>query len=187
MKANLPNFLAFKPAIDLIRLGKNNDGGYLASKADVKSTDLLIGLGINKDWSFEEDFKKVIDTKLIAFDGSVSVFTFFMIFLKLCLTLRFRKAKEVLIILIKFIIFFSKKKNSFHNTFVGNDNLLESNKHMPLSEIFEDNLQENIFLKIDVEGSEYRFLDTLIKYQRNICGMVIEMHDCALNLNSILK
>ncbi len=185
MKANLPNFFAFKSANDLIRLGRDNDGGYLVSKADLERTNLLLGLGIDKDWSFEEDFRKKANVKLIAYDGSVGFLSFLKIFVKLFLTLRLLQALKILKILIRFRIFFSSEKKIFKKSFIGNDDLLEKRNFEPLKNIFEENLQKNIFLKIDVEGSEYRFLDTLIKYQNNISGLVIEMHDCDLNLKKI--
>ena len=56
MKARLPNLFSIKQATDLIRIGRDYDGGYLVSKSDIEKTDVLIGLGINDDWSFEEDF-----------------------------------------------------------------------------------------------------------------------------------
>jgi hypothetical protein len=40
-------------------------------------------------------------------------------------------------------------------------------------------------MKIDIEGSEYRLLDTLILNQNRISGLVIEFHDCDLHLNTI--
>ena len=43
---------------DLIRLGKNNDGGYLVSEKDIKHTKNLISLGVSFDISFEKDFKR---------------------------------------------------------------------------------------------------------------------------------
>ena len=43
------------------------------------------------------------------------------------------------------------------------------------------------FIKMDIEGGEYRCLDDLIKYQDLICGMVIEFHDIDLHLDKIEK
>ena len=57
--------------------------------------------------------------------------------------------------------------------------------HCTLSKILDDIQHENIFLKIDVEGSEYRFLETLISNQTRISGLVIEMHDCDIHLQKI--
>ena len=45
--------------------------------------------------------------------------------------------------------------------------------------------KDNIFLKIDVEGAEYRFLDDLISNQNRISGLVIELHDCDIHLKKI--
>jgi hypothetical protein len=49
----------FKPDgfYDLVRLGKNNDGGYLVCKNSIEVSDCLISFGINDDFSFEENFK----------------------------------------------------------------------------------------------------------------------------------
>jgi len=53
----------FKPdgLYDLVRLGKNNDGGYLVCKNSIDVSNCLISFGINDDFYFEEDFiKKMI-------------------------------------------------------------------------------------------------------------------------------
>ena len=44
---------------------------------------------------------------------------------------------------------------------------------------------QNIFLKIDIEGSEYRFLDDIIANEERITGMVLELHDCDIHLKKI--
>ena len=49
MKVRIPNFFSIKQATDLVRIGRNYDGGYLVSKSDIQKTDTLIGLGINPD------------------------------------------------------------------------------------------------------------------------------------------
>lgn len=54
---------------DLIRLGKDNDGGYLVNKKDIIKSKKLIGLGIRDDWSFEQDFTKIHDCPVAAYDG----------------------------------------------------------------------------------------------------------------------
>ena len=40
----------------LIRLGKDNDGGYCVPKKSVMNSDFLFSFGPNDDWSFEKDF-----------------------------------------------------------------------------------------------------------------------------------
>ena len=51
---HLPYF--FKPnyKTDLLRLGKENDGGYCVPKESLKDTSILYSFGLGEDWSFEE-------------------------------------------------------------------------------------------------------------------------------------
>ena len=57
---------------DLIRLGKDNDGGYLVNKEDVMSSKRLISFGIGQDISFETDFINENTVDVIAFDQSIT-------------------------------------------------------------------------------------------------------------------
>lgn len=58
---------------DLIRIGRNRDGGYIMNERIINQTKYLIGLGISTDWSFEKDFKqKNKNLEIFAFDFSVS-------------------------------------------------------------------------------------------------------------------
>ena len=43
----------------------------------------------------------------------------------------------------------------------------------------------DLFFKIDIEGSEYRILDELITIKNKITGLVIEFHDVDLHLSTI--
>ena len=61
MIGKLPNFFKFKTAKDLVRIGRNYDGGYLVCKKDIDETEVLIGLGIGDDWSFESNFVSLKD------------------------------------------------------------------------------------------------------------------------------
>jgi FkbM family methyltransferase len=56
---------------DLIRLGKDNDGGYIINKLDVLKSDELISFGIGEDNSFETNFNEIKRVRLSSFDESV--------------------------------------------------------------------------------------------------------------------
>jgi hypothetical protein len=71
-EAYLPEFLQPKRIDSLVRIGRANDGGYVVDSRSVENSDILIGLGINDDWSFEEDFYSRRRVPVVAFDGSVS-------------------------------------------------------------------------------------------------------------------
>jgi hypothetical protein len=46
---------------------------------------------------------------------------------------------------------------------------------------YENN--QGILLKIDIEGSEYDFIDLIEQYEKNIIGFVIEFHDLDKNIS----
>jgi hypothetical protein len=54
-----------------------------------------------------------------------------------------------------------------------------------LLSILNSTKSEKIFLKIDIEGSEYRILNTIIANQDRISGLVIEFHDSDLHKDRI--
>ena len=56
---------------DIVRLGKDNDGGYLVNKQDILKTKKLLSLGVGDDYSFEKDFMALNDCPIVAFDGTI--------------------------------------------------------------------------------------------------------------------
>lgn len=52
----------------MIRLGKNNDGGYLINSKDIERTEVLLSFGIGEDCTFEKHFTR----PCIAYDKSVT-------------------------------------------------------------------------------------------------------------------
>lgn len=53
---------------DIIRVGKDNDGGYLVNYKDVLKSKSLLGFGVGSDISFERDFTEINDVKVETFD-----------------------------------------------------------------------------------------------------------------------
>jgi hypothetical protein len=137
---------------DLIRLGKNNDGGYLVNKQDVNNSKKLLSLGIGEDWSFEKDFISINECKLNAYDNSLNK-----------LRMQSNKALE----------------DSYNKFFTGNKYHLEKNIGSGLNDILFDDVSTdmNTFLKCDIEGAEYDILFDLIKLTKQYTGMVIEFHE----------
>ena len=188
LEANLPNFFTFKTANDLIRVGKKNDGGYLVSRSDINMSDVLISLGIGEDWSFEEDFAAIKNIEVFSYDASINQKVFFRRFIKSLLlsVLLLRNPKitiHYLRVFLNYKKFWGQPQNHWISKFVGiNTN---TSNYCTLSTILDSTKYKNIFLKIDIEGSEYRLLNTLILNQDRISGLVLEFHDCDLHINSI--
>ena len=164
----------------LIRLGRKNDGGYVVAKQDVLKSKTLISLGINDDWSFEESFFSLNNKiKIYCFDGSVNLRFFYKIMFKNALFLRFSLLVNSIKLIGSFIRFFRKKNINFINKHIGE---FVTNNHHNLN---ISNYGKDIFLKIDIEGSEYRLLEKISDHQDRIRGLVIEFHDFDLNLKKI--
>ncbi len=185
MIGKLPQFFTFKTAKDLVRIGRNYDGGYLVCKKDIDKTDVLIGLGISDDWSFESDFVNRKDIQVYAYDASVSQKYFFKQLIKAIA--RIDKPKNFLHylrVMLAYRKFFNNKRRHIEK-YVGLN--AKGEKYCTLKSVLKKIDSNNIFLKIDVEGAEYRFLDTLIENQKRITGLVIELHDCDIHIGKIRK
>jgi len=165
----------FKPVAnyELIRLGRSNDGGYLVGKNSINNSEHLISMGLDLDWSFEEDFKKKKDKiNIICFDNNLDKKFILKKIVTQIILIIFNQNLKYLISLIKnyinFNIFLRKVKYQ--------------KKKITYSDISKiQNNINNIFFKIDIEGSEYRILDELIKIKNKITGIVIEFHDIDLH------
>ena len=184
IKGFIPKFFAFESTKDLIRIGKENDGGYLVAKKDIENADVLVGLGISDDWSFEEDFRNFKNVPVYAYDASIDEKVFLKNFVKSLPKLNnpifiLKKLKTIF----SYLKFFSKTEVTHIKKFVGFNS--HSTNHISMQKVFEKIKYTNIFLKIDIEGSEYRILETLLLHQSRICGLVIEFHDIDLHLDKI--
>ena len=200
----LPNFLNPYKVKNLIRLGKNNDGGYIVNAIDVNNTKNLISLGISFDYSFEEDFLKMNNkTNVRTFDGSVG----FKYYRKKCKTKiknfllkpsmkTLRNVIEGLNLLLKFSIFF--KFNLFRKIvhtekFVTKDTTSFKGfekgygyepKFIEFNNIISHKLN-SVFLSIDIEGGEYELLEDICGFNKNLIGLNIEFHNVQDNLVKI--
>ncbi len=186
MKAYLPKFFSFKQANDLVRIGKDYDGGYLVSKSDIEKTDALIGLGISDDWSFEEDLLSIKNIEVFAYDASISKKYFVKQIVESIIRLdKLKNFSYWVKKLFKYKKFFSQNNVNHIQKFVGLNSKCDT--YCTFFEVLNETNHKNIFLKIDVEGSEYRFLDEILENEDRITGMVIEVHDCDIHLKKIKR
>ena len=181
MKAVLSTALEPNFCSDIIRLGRKNDGGYLVSESDVTASDKLLSFGIYDDWSFEEDFAKINDVPIVAFDASSGLKLLLKKARRRLASFKLFKALYFLGRAFSFTTFFTDKR-IFISKFVGLD---LPPIHISMEKVFEDWDSKKLFLKMDIEGSEYRCLEAIIQNQEKICGLVIEFHDVDLHLDKI--
>tara|TARA_B110000305_G_scaffold19441_1_gene17950 strand:+ start:1209 stop:1952 length:744 start_codon:yes stop_codon:yes gene_type:complete len=177
---SLPKNLKPKKNYFLSRIGKNNDGGYLVGKKKANDSINLISLGISNDWSFEDHFLKLYsNTKIFAFDDSLN----FMWILKKCLK------NSISFIFFSPAITLKILKNDFYTLFFYYSIKKKFNlklKRISYNDIIKISKNKQcIQFKIDIEGSEYRILEDLIKIRNKISGIVIEFHDIDLHIEKI--
>ena len=139
----------------LIRIGKDHDGGYLVNKEDISKSKSLLSFGINDDWSFEEQFLGINNCPLYGYDNSVND--------------DMLKGKNL--------------QEAHQKFFQGTKHHISKNvgKYNTINEIsFKDTLENkgsDIFLKCDIEGSEYDILDDIISNTKLFSAIVMEFHE----------
>tara|TARA_B110001454_G_scaffold182623_1_gene177246 strand:+ start:84 stop:833 length:750 start_codon:yes stop_codon:yes gene_type:complete len=177
----------FKPKhlYELIRVGKNGDGGYLIEKKSLEDSKSLISFGISTDWSFEKDFYDLNPISIHAYDHTITKRFFYILIIKESLKIfigQFKAGIKSILLYNNYLKFFTGDKIHFlekigtEKTSTSLDSVLSRKKN-----------GQPFFLKIDIEGSEYRILDDLIKIQHLLSGIVIEFHDVDLHKERITK
>ncbi len=179
----LPNIL--KPLkTDLIRCGGKNDGGYLVTKKSIQKSKCLVSFGILDDCSFEMDFLNINKVPAICFDR-INYKTYWKkrIYNDLGAALFHFNYQLIRNTFKKF--FELKKFFRLENVFIEKKKIKEND----LKEIIKknENIDTPLFLKIDIEGSEYRVLPDIINYKNQIEAIIIEFHDVDLHLERIVK
>jgi hypothetical protein len=171
----------FRPssAYPMVRLGKNNDGGYLVGTKSLAESKTLITFGIKNDWSFESDFIKANNNiKVICFDNQLDFKFLLKLILRQLFLIFFNRNFSLLIFHIKNLLsFFKFKKRA---TLVK--------KHITYGDVLRiTNEYNNVFFKIDIDGSEYRIFEELLQVKDKINGLVIELHDIDLHKQRIIN
>jgi hypothetical protein len=162
----------------LARIGNTNDGGYVVPLVAVKAADALLSFGLSHNWSFERDFKTHnADAIVHCYDHSVSLrtaFEFSLGQLPRFVAQRRPSALRKTLTWIDYMLFFRADKTHFRQRLwrdrQGGSATVEDAFGRLSSE-------SQVFVKMDIEGGEYRVLDDLLRNSGNIVSMAIEFHD----------
>lgn len=144
---------------DLVRLGSQNDGGYVVNNSSLVDSEVLYTYGVCDDYNFELDYCRRFPEKTckmfdhtVDYPHEVSNNLFFK-----------KEALEI-------------NDDDSQNSFI---------KHL---EEYQD-LDKRIFLKLDVESYEYDFflkLSTNFNILERVTGMAVEFHDLNSLTNYVL-
>lgn len=179
---------------DLIRVGRKKDGGYIISKRIINASNFFFSGGIYTDWSFEKEFIKKSNLKkyfLIDKDTAInSQLKNLLIILKnkkIKLTYKFKSVFHVIYNIPRIFIFRRIYKNNFIEAYLTSSNIEKSQEEkmttLP-SLIKRLNIQlknHTIFLKLDIEGSEWEMVSDILKISKYLSGIALEVHNLDIN------
>lgn len=174
------NFLAPFVVDEMIRVGKPNDGGYVIPRSSTLEVDTLVSLGVSTDWSFDQHFKRLNPhIQIHAYDHTISEDLFRRSYQRglvhfLLGTISRADLSERRTLLRSYRAFFSGDARHFAERI---HNRLDTPRDITIDKVLARTTSNRIFLKIDIEGSEYRIIDSLLGNAARIVGMVIEFHD----------
>lgn len=190
--AVLPTILRPRPPRQLERVGAPCDGGYLVDARDLAAADGLISMGIATDWSFEKGFSARRRVPVHAYDGSLGLGYLAARAVRDIFLLRGRrKVAASARLAADYLRFFSgpirhvrkfvgKVEVSYRRTSATSVSLLQAFDRMRALGV------SRVFLKVDIEGSEYSILDQLQQCAGSTTGLAIEFHDCERRMGEII-
>lgn len=162
----------------LVRVGGANDGGYVVPLEAVKAAGALLSFGLSHDWTFERDFERYNPRADIhCYDHTVSLLTTLPYsigqFARFIVRRKVRYLRKTLA-WFDYLSFFRGKNVHFRKR-IWRDH---SDGSATISDAF-GRLAVNspAFVKMDIEGSEYRVIDDLLERPQDIAAMTIEFHE----------
>lgn len=160
----------------VIRIGSAHDGGYLVSPLSVTEATLLISMGINDDWSFEEDFQRLNPVPMLCFDHTTGPRLWAHAFLRGIV----KRRPHDLVKWLSYRRFFSGNVEHRKQA-VGYD----TDGGVSLASILAETDSDAIFLKVDIEGAEYRILDAIAENCLRFTAITMELHQVDLHRERI--
>jgi hypothetical protein len=178
----IPSSLGWLAPIEvegLIRVGGPSDGGYVLPGALLRDADVLISMGLGHNWQFEKDARVLNPPiRIHVYDHTVSEKLFarqhFTELLALVMgkvgreNVRRRRHR-----LNDYRAFFGSEAKHFRERV--HDRL--EKESVDIATVFGRAGDGRVFVKMDIEGSEYRVLEDVVSHADRILGMAIEFHD----------
>lgn len=185
MKCSLPKELKpIEKTGRLVRLGSTYDGGYICLLDDILGAEVVVSGGINNNWDFEIEFQKLNKAQIHCYDASIGL-TYFV-----------KQLIEVVPKVHRWNLIYKRIKNlarylfrypsaiNIHRKFLG---ITENRNFVNFEDILEEYSKKSIFLKLDIEGWEYRLLSIILRRVSTFKSIVIEFHDADLHIREIIN
>jgi len=164
---------------DLHRFGGDSDGGYVIPRALIRDADALISMGLGHDWQFEKDVRALNPSiRVQVYDHTVSEKSFARQYIAEVAALLTGKVGWASVQrrrrrLLDYRAFFSQEATHFGQRIHDRKDFQSAD----IATVFERAGEGRVFVKMDIEGSEYRVLEDVATYADRILGLAIEFHD----------
>ena len=164
----------------LMRVGPNEDGGYVLPLGAYHSTRAVISFGVNVDWRFERKLFEDLSVPMILYEdksvlglltryllGGLGKFVLGRVDSRVVLDRCSR--------IIDYFLFFCNSNISLKREWVD----------ASLSRSVFQSSPIHTLLKCDIEGGEYEILESILDNQEKFNIVAIEFHDVNLNLEQL--
>jgi hypothetical protein len=203
--AQRPDLEALRPVDvhDLVRLGRERDGGYVVSRRALEATRVLVGLGVNDEWSFEEAFlAEAPRTRLVLVDGTVGRRRYAWHALERAARasrrlvrghvrrarLAWREARSYAAAWPRLEAFLAPEGRRLVQAMVGlRDGRGTVCWKTLRRELGEPDRGRDLFVKMDIEGAEYGVLPAVLEDGGRIAGLALEFHRLDLHWGQLLE
>jgi hypothetical protein len=147
---------------DLVRLGGKMDGGYLVPQSAIAHAQGLLSFGLGDDFTFDQDWHHIKPHDPIhMYDASVDSNN-----IKIRVNTGVRGEIDI--------------KTEYQNFFQGSvQHFVEYIRPENFVEALDRIAVDQVFIKMDIEGSEYPLIDLFVEHHQRIVGIAMEWHDCA--------
>lgn len=162
---------------DNIRVGNTYDGGYVIPRRILDDVDHLLSFGLGQDCSFELGMQMLVKgISIDVYDHTVVPPSPKTLLMNLLFSILYRSPDRFR----NYLKFSSDYKKLFrtaeHRMQRVNSHAYKSHDRS-ISEILDDHKNQQIALKIDIEGDEFKILGQIVAKASNIKVMVVEFHE----------
>ena len=164
---------------DLVRVGGSSDGGYVLPEALLRDADVLISMGLGHNWQFEKDARALNPAiRIHVYDHTVSEKFFTREYIAEVAALltgkvRYANVQRRRRRLRDYRTFFSTEATHFRDRIHDR----QDSESVDIPTVFARAGEGRVFVKMDIEGAEYRVLEDVVSHADRILGMAIEFHD----------
>jgi hypothetical protein len=175
----------------LVRVGRDNDGGYVLPRDLIEKSAALLSLGVNDDWSFEEDMLAANPAlRITCVDGTTGMGRILLKTAQNSVDMighlfsrqipKFRRNVSYLSKPFAFWRFFSK-----HELLPLMVRSSAAAGCVTLPELLERSTRGEadcwVILKSDIEGAEFSVLPASVGHLKQVAAILIEFHDLDRN------